>query len=48
MWCIGLCVAPESLQTPRRALKKWEWLFTGLMHVLCKTAIPCEADILQG
>ena len=41
-------VNPASLYAPGHASRRWEWLFTGIMHVLCTAAIPCETDILQG
>ena len=34
-----LYVAPASLQAARHALKRWEWLCKGLMHMLCTAAI---------
>jgi len=37
-----------SLQVPGHTLKRWEWLSTGLMLVLCTTGLPCKVYMLQG
>ena len=47
VWYIAQYVASASLQAPVCASKMWEWLCTGLMHVLT-TAFLFEADKLQG